>query len=429
MPNRSLRIAFCLSELRPPDSTESFFLQQMLVAQRLQARGHRLTYVAPVELTDMVCTPDLHQPVRAPRTWTRSAWFTGARRLVWRLQHALRVPYLNYFSNWCYEDACLHCLPGHDLVWERYGIYKVGVARACRRLGLPYILFFDGDDLYEHDYAGTPITGALRWRAQQLTREDLRAADRVLCVSNAAKRRLTTVWGVAEQKVEVFPNAVDIHLHTPQNQDRAGIRQRLGIGDAPMVLFVGGFFHWHDIAGLLDAFAQVLRDCPDAHLVLVGDGIKRDEMMAYAAQLGLQARAHFTGALPHAEIPRWVTAADVAAAPYRENPTLGLWGSPMKLFEYMASGAAVVATRLGQIDEVMRDGENGLLVPPSDPAALAAAILRLLQDSSLRARLGQQARQDAMQHYSWEQYMTHLDAVFASVLQPRNAPAAEGVHP
>jgi glycosyltransferase involved in cell wall biosynthesis len=411
-----LKIAFCLSELRSADTTESFFLQQMMVASRLQTRGHALTYFGPVNLEDAVFTPDLNKPELAPRTWTKSPWFTLVRRVVWQVQRLIGVPYLNYFSNISYLDACMQCLPGHDIVWERYGIYKAAVAKACQRLKLPYVLFFDGDDLYEHEFAGKPITGMLKRRAQQLTRYNLAAADRVICVSNAAKRRLVSVWGVPEGKVEVFPNAVDVKLHHPQPEVRAAVRKELGIGENPMFIFVGGFFYWHDIAGLLDAFAQVLRRCPEARLVLIGDGVQHAAMIQYAQKLQIDPYVKFTGSIPHADVPRMVNAADVAVAPYLENPELGLWGSPMKLFEYMACGAAIVATSLGQITEVMQDGDNGLLVPPSDVPALAQAMLKLIENPDLRKQIGRQARHDAEEKFSWGNYMSRLEDVFSNVI-------------
>ncbi len=89
-----------------------------------------------------------------------------------------------------------------------------------------------------------------------------------------------------------------------------------------------------------------------------------------------------------------------------------MWLSPMKLFEYMASGKAVVASAMGQVRDVVKDGENGLLVPPGDETALADAVNRLIEDVSLRERLGMQAREDAVRYHSWEQYLSRLEAVF-----------------
>jgi glycosyltransferase involved in cell wall biosynthesis len=93
-----------------------------------------------------------------------------------------------------------------------------------------------------------------------------------------------------------------------------------------------------------------------------------------------------------------------------------MWLSPMKLFEYMASGKAVVATASGQIKEVVKDGRNGLLVSAGDTENMAEAIGRLAADTDLGVRLGRQAREDAVQNHSWEQYLSRLENVFGDVL-------------
>jgi glycosyltransferase involved in cell wall biosynthesis len=94
------------------------------------------------------------------------------------------------------------------------------------------------------------------------------------------------------------------------------------------------------------------------------------------------------------------------------------------VFEYMAAGKAIVASRVGQLSETIQDGVNGLLVPPGEPAALASALLRVIEDTTLRDRLGRQARQDAVREHSWERYVAQLErvyeaAVLAALVRPR----------
>jgi glycosyltransferase involved in cell wall biosynthesis len=138
-------------------------------------------------------------------------------------------------------------------------------------------------------------------------------------------------------------------------------------------------------------------------------------METRAAALGLAGAACFTGLVGHAEVPDLIAAADLAVAPY---PALDrdLWHSPLKLYEYFASGAAVVASRTGQIAEAVRHEENGLLVPPGEPPALSRALLRLIDDPPFRRRLGQQARHDAMRVHSWDHYLDRLEAVFLDLI-------------
>lgn len=419
--NRRLRIALCPPELEPMRQAmmggrpEATYLIQAYVANGLTSLGHQITFVIPHNLNDVVCTDDMTVLESAPRTWTASRWFEIIEKAVWRVQRWLRVPYLNVFLNYRLYDACMHCLPGHDVVYERNGLYRFGVARACQRLKIPYVLYFEADDILEHDYMGKPITGLLRRRAKETAQYNLDTADCVVCVSEPLKKHLISQWGVSPEKVVVFSNVADVNRFRPDPAARNEVRAMLGIGNAPLAVFVGNFYEWHDVTTLLQAFATLRGTLPDARLVLVGDGDRRQAMAQQAGELSLDDAVHFTGLLPHDEVPRYLAAADVAVVPY---PPLGddLWLSPLKLFEYMAAGTAVIASAVGQLTTVIQDGQNGLLTPPGDVSALAAALQRLLQDSALRAQLSSQARQDAVQKHSWEHYLSRLERLFSSVI-------------
>jgi glycosyltransferase involved in cell wall biosynthesis len=397
--------------MRGQDPRDAAHIQQKYIADGLRARGHTVTWLAPRGLEE-ICLSDLTETQTAPRTWTARRWFDLLAKAAWKLQRLLGVPYLNFFSNLRRYDACLQALPGCDLVFERNSLYNAGVAMACRTLRLPYVMFFDADQIAELDYMGKPLTGWLRWRARQLLRFNLKTARRVVCVSDAAKRHLMRTWNVAADKLIVLPNAVDVNRFQPDPNLGAQTRASLSLtADQPLLVFAGSFYQWHDVATLLRAFALVRQQHPAARLLLVGDGAERGRMMSLAQQLGLGEAAHFTGFVSHAQVVRYINAADIAVVPVPKMER-EMWLSPMKLFEYMASGKAVVASALGQILDVVRDGENGLLVPPGDEAALAQAVSRLITEMPLRERLGWQAREDAVRFHSWEQYLSRLEAVF-----------------
>jgi glycosyltransferase involved in cell wall biosynthesis len=205
-----------------------------------------------------------------------------------------------------------------------------------------------------------------------------------------------------------------LELFSPR--DGAAARAELNLpGDAPVVMFVGGFQPWHGLEHLLDAFAQVQAARPDARLVLVGDGPAREAVTRQARALRLNGCLHITGSVPHARVPQLLAAADVVAAPYPRLPR-EMWFSPLKLYEYMAAGKAIVATDDGQIRQAIQDGENGLLVPPGDVSSLAAAITQLVQDPARRAQLGQTARCHAVERHSWERHIDRLIEVYRTVL-------------
>lgn len=421
MISRPLRIVMCppefqlLQQVMRDEPSEATYIIQRYVAAGLQARGHQLTFIALRTLEEVVCTMDPHQPAPAPRSWSDSRWFEMVSSGSWHIQQLVGVPYLNVFSNYRLYDACLHCLPGHDLVYERNGLYRSGVAMACRRLRLPYVLYVEADDILEHDIMGKPITGLLRRRARQTASYNMQAADCIICVSQPGKEHLVRTWNVPPGKIVVFPNAVDVHQFRPRPETRTEVRAALGIRDEPLVMFVGNFYEWHDVTTLLRAFSQVLKTYPEARLVLVGDGEKRTAMAQRVADLDIGHAVHFTGLVAHGRVPRLVAAADIAVVPYPVMPQ-DLWLSPLKLFEYMASGTSIVASAVGQLTDVITDGTNGLLVAPEDVTAMADALLRLIGDDTLRLRLGRQAREDAERDHSWAYYLSRLERLFAAVV-------------
>ena len=149
------------------------------------------------------------------------------------------------------------------------------------------------------------------------------------------------------------------------------------------------------------------RERPDVKFVCVGGrDFEVEQLSERASALGLT-NVELTGRVPHAEVPSYLLAADVLIAPFTEDgrdiagKVIIPFASPIKLFEYMAAGRAVVTSNVGAIPEVLRHEDNALLVSPGSVAELVGAITRLLNDKALAERLGSAARGDA-QGYSWE---------------------------
>ena len=153
--------------------------------------------------------------------------------------------------------------------------------------------------------------------------------------------------------------------------------------------FVGTFKRWHGVDFLLSAFQILHQTDPSTHLLLVGDGPLRLQLEEEVRKMGLRGAVTFAGAVAHEEIPPYLAATDAAVAPY---PALqDFYFSPLKLFEYMASGRAVVASRVGQVAEVVRDGVTGLLFEPGNVADLVGCIRRVRDNPALGRELGRNA--------------------------------------
>ena len=391
--------------------------------QGLQQAGHQVTLLA-LQGRQVLCTKDLQifkSDKRLASHYGRLGlsgralfkWFESGIR---RLQSELHLPYLALFDSYRLADACFQNLQGFDLIHERFNLLSLGAALASRKLSVPLVLEVNADLLEQRKFKGTPERGLRRLFAVWATRFSFKVATKIICISSDLKDHLHRQWNIEDHKLAVLPCAADVEAFKP-NHKADLVRRSLGLTTEPVVMWVGGFYPWHDLDLLLESFTLVLQKQPRARLVLVGEGQTRATVAQEIRRNGLQHAVIMTGAIPHTSVPEMVSIADVAVVPAEPVPaSRGGTGTPLKLFEYMAAGKAIVATDVNQAAEVIQDGHNGLLVEAGDVNGFARAILTLLDDSVKRGRLGQNARQDALEQYSWEQYTKRLGEIYTSVI-------------
>lgn len=252
--------------------------------------------------------------------------------------------------------------------------------------------------------------------AASIERRVYQRADAVMAVSEALADHLVAD-GVDREKIHVVPNGADIDVFAAA-PSRDECRAKLGLGDEFTIGFVGSLKAWHGVDVLLAAFEMMRRRGTDARLVIVGTGPCETALREQAARFGLNGAVSFTGAVAHEEIPALLGAMDVAAAPFRDAP--GFYFSPIKLFEYMAAGTCVVASRLGQIAEVIEDGVTGLLCDPGDPKALAAALERARRSVELRSSLGEAASDAARSRHTWARAAEEVSRIVEHAVQRRS---------
>lgn len=301
-----------------------------------------------------------------------------------------------------------------DFVYERASLYTIAGVLLAHDLNVPLVVELNAPLALEQTAYRETGLGELAHQAERWT---MLRADAVLAVS-AELREYAVSLGMNPTRAHVVPNGVDPELFRPGPSDPA-LRRRWGLDGGPVVGFVGGLRSWHGVQILPVLVDRLVQHYPDLRLVVAGDGPLRSKLEATLKSQGLARNALFTGAAPHEEMPGLIRQFDVALAPY---PLLGhtFYFSPLKLFEYMGCGVPVVAARLGQIAEVVRDGETGLLYPPGDLAALANACERLLADSSLRQRLGQAAAKEIHSQYTWDHNATRIVELARLLIQDRS---------
>jgi glycosyltransferase involved in cell wall biosynthesis len=283
-----------------------------------------------------------------------------------------------------------------DFIYQRYSRFNFTGAAMSLMTGLPLALEYNGSEVWASKNWDPVGQLKLLERFELLNR---RAADLIFVVSEVERRKLIAD-GVGPERVVMNPNGVDTREFRPGCGGRE-IRIELGIDGRLVVGFLGTFAPWHGTHVLASAAAQVSK-AVRCHFIFVGDGDQRSETESLMESAGLSAYATFAGRVAHAKVAAYLDACDVLVSPHvPASDGSEFFGSPTKLFEYMAMARPVVASRLGQIADVIIDGENGMLVEPGDAGALARAIERLAGDKALRERLGAEARRTVIEHYTW----------------------------
>lgn len=290
-------------------------------------------------------------------------------------------------------------------LYQRHGRFVVAGALLSRLLKVPLVLEYNASELRMADY-GDPVRFQ-NWLAL-CEQASLFAASLIVVVSEPLRRELIE-RGIPEKRILVNPNAVDVGVFRP-NCGGQKLRSRLNFTTSDIVVaFVGTFSYWHGIRTLEAAIRQLLLE-RDTHLVagrlqflLVGDGplcMKTRQALESVADK----RVRFTGLVPHEDIPSYLDAADILVSPHTRMPDgQPFFGSPTKLFEYMAMSKAIIASNLDQLSSVVRHDWSAWLVEPGNATELASAVLLLARDPGLRERLGENARATAVSQHTWEQ--------------------------
>ena len=284
-----------------------------------------------------------------------------------------------------------------DFIYQRYARFSWAGVAASVRTGRPLFLEYNGSEVWVGKHWDHVGSLALLERYERL---NLEAAARIFVVSEVERRNLEA-RGFASEKIILNPNAVDVELFRPGIGGSA-VRRELGVDQAGLLSgFVGTFGPWHGVIELAHAIKSLPQDLP-VRFLFVGSGGLHGEVERLLATERARGRVIFMGAVAHERVPALLDACDILIAPHVPLADgSDFFGSPTKIFEYMAMGKAIVASRLGQIGEVLSHEETALLVQPGSKEALVAAIMDLVRSSDLRARLGANAREAAVHEHTW----------------------------
>ncbi|MDT8304302.1 MAG: glycosyltransferase family 4 protein [Anaerolineae bacterium] len=279
----------------------------------------------------------------------------------------------------------------YDMVYERYSLWSYAGMAYARSIGAPGVLEVNAPLIEEQEKYRTLVRRA---HAERVARRAFRSASALLAVSHQVASHVKS-YGDGVSGIHVIPNGVDTERFRPDM-----VPAHPYAPDEFVIGFAGSLKPWHGLEVLMEAFDQTVRHHPSSRLLIVGDGPGYTELESEIERRGLEKTVRLIGQVAHDAVPHWLTAMDLAVAPY---PAIeGFYFSPLKVFEYMAAGLPVVASDLGQISEVVEDRVSGLLVDPGDPGKLASAFDLLIRKPELRIRLGTAARRKVAADHSWQ---------------------------
>jgi glycosyltransferase involved in cell wall biosynthesis len=293
-----------------------------------------------------------------------------------------------------------------DCIYERYNLFLPAGVWAARRYKLPLLLEVNAPILEERSrYDGLSLTRLARWSQAYAWRN----ADVVLPVTQVLGD-MVAAYGVDEKRIVVIPNGINGERFE-RAPDVEAAKRALGLEGRLVLGFTGFVRDWH---GLDKVLTLIAADPPASlrHLLVVGDGPARPALERQARELGIENRVTFTGIVGRDDVARYVAAFDIAL-----QPAVVAYASPLKLFEYLALGKAIVGPAQPNIEEILRRDHNAVLFDPKDPDGLAGAISRLCGDAVLRNKVAANARATiADQQLTWSANAHRVIELFRGLL-------------
>jgi len=311
--------------------------------------------------------------------------FGGESGWVVKLKHYLpRAPYEIIELAYSFVDymAMRGVIRDHnpDFIYERYNLYFVSGVWARRRFHLPYLVEVNSPLKDERSkYGKLSLKRLARWSERRVWR----SADHIFTVTSVLAERISEELD-SPKNISVTPNGIDPtqFIDLPS---RSEAKRRLGVEHRVVLGFVGFVREWHGLEKVIDLMSE--RPQLPLQLVLVGDGPAKRLLERHASSCGVSEQLTFVGVVAREQIADYIAAFDIAL-----QPSVVSYASPLKLFEYMAAGCAIVAPDTNNIREILNHDVNALLFVPGDSNALSAQVARLASDPALCERLGESAR-------------------------------------
>lgn len=304
-----------------------------------------------------------------------------------------------------------------DAIYHRYSGFSFAGAFLARKKELPLVLEFNSSDVWKIKHWEQPKNGLVGLfkkllqnlftlpMVQFLERYNLDRASVIVVVSEVLKENLLK-RKVPLEKILVNPNGADPTIYSPDVTGKR-IRVKYNLQDKTVLGFIGTFGPWHGVVELANAIVRFYDVHPDksgqSRFILIGDGNLMPDVQNIISASPYADKVIFTGTIPQHQGPEYLAACDVLLSPHVPNPDgSAFFGSPTKLFEYMAMGKPIIASNLNQIGQVLEHKKTAYLVEPGSVDQLAEAMNTLVEQPQLCELLGENARAEVVSKYTWQ---------------------------
>jgi glycosyltransferase involved in cell wall biosynthesis len=298
-----------------------------------------------------------------------------------------------------------------DLIYERYSLFSWTGLALKRKWKIPhYVEFNDPGIEIRNKYFGRsmlePVSNLIFNRLVFET-------EAVIAVSRTIASKLIS-RGVSEKKIHIVPNGVSPDSFDADKCDSNMVRKKYDLQNALVIGFVGGLTPWHGVNYLVEAAKYILAEQSESKFLIVGGAENSvSELKKMANMNGVLDRFICTGWIKHEDIASHLAAMDIVVAPYAPMESTSIYFSPLKVFEYMAMGKPVVASRIDQLSEIFDDGNEIILFEPGNVKELTGAILKLASNPILRHELGSNARKKVLETYTWEKAIGKILSIYS----------------
>jgi len=297
-----------------------------------------------------------------------------------------------------------------DFIYHRYSLNNFVGIELSQLFKIPIVLEYNGSEVWiANKWSKTNQIKNNLNLANKIEFLNLKKSNLIVVPSDILKKELID-RGIEKNKILVNPNGVDIDKFSPEISGLR-IKKKYRINSKFVVGFSGSFGSWHGVLILAESleifFKKFKRE--DVVFLLIGYGKLWRKVKKTIEHTNLTDKVILTGVVPFLEMPEYLSVCDILLSPQiQNNDGTEFFGSPTKIFEYMAMGKAIIASKLGQIKDIIEHNKNGYLINPGEPEELADSINFLLNEHEFRKTLGINARKTAERNYSWD---NHTDKI------------------